>query len=59
MAVTRIVVNITRHETCTYMIGGTVDATRAVELIASGEYDPIDSRVHVEDIDVVEIETKV
>jgi hypothetical protein len=58
MTATRIVVNVCRSETLTYMIDGTVDMSCAVALIETGEYDPIDSDIRSEDIDVISIETR-
>lgn len=58
MTVTRIVANITRHETVVYFVEGAVDASCAAELIESGEYDPDESKIHYEDIDVVSVEAR-
>jgi hypothetical protein len=41
--VTKIVANVTRHETVVYFIEGAVDHSCAAQLIESGEYDPDDS----------------
>lgn len=55
---TRVVVNVHRSETCTYMFEGTVDSEGALALIGSGEYDPEDSNIRSEDIDVVHLEVR-
>jgi uncharacterized protein (DUF2249 family) len=52
---TRVVVNITRHETCIYELEGTLSVGEALEIIESGE-EPDESNIHSEDIDVVDLE---
>jgi hypothetical protein len=49
---TRIVVNVTRHETCIYEFDGTLSEEQALEEIESG-IDPDESKIRSEDIDVV------
>jgi hypothetical protein len=56
-ATTRIVVNVQRSETLVYMIEGTVDASHALALIESGDYEPFDSNIRSEDIDLLSIST--
>lgn len=53
---TRIIVNITRHETCIYELEGALSVGEALEIIESGREDPDDSDIRSEDIDVVELE---
>lgn len=55
---TRIVARVVRYETLTYMIDGAVDHSCAYDLITSGEYEPIDSDIHSEDIDIMSVETR-
>lgn len=52
---TRVVVSIARTETCTYEFEGAVDTDAALELIGTGEYEPADSNIRSEDIDVVDL----
>ncbi len=52
---TRVVANVSRHETVTYVFEGAVDVPGAVAMIASGEYDPMDSQINHEEIDVTTI----
>jgi hypothetical protein len=52
---TRVVANVTRHETVVYVFEGDVDHEEAMNLIESGDHDPEDSHVHVEDVDIVDI----
>lgn len=52
---TRVVVNITTHETSTYEFEGAVDTDAALELIGTGEYEPVDNDIHSEDVDVVDL----
>lgn len=58
MTATRIVVRVSTCETRTYMIDGAVDASRAVDLIESGEYEPVDSDIHMDDVDLLSCETR-
>jgi hypothetical protein len=52
---TRVVVNVTRHETCTYELEGSLSTEEALAIIESGE-EPDDSDIHSEDIDIVNLE---
>lgn len=56
--VTRVVANVTRHETVVYMLEGAYDMEGAEIAIQSAEYDPIESKIHTEDIDVVALEVR-
>jgi hypothetical protein len=56
--VTKIVANLTRHETVVYFIEGAVDHSCAAQLIESGEYEPDDSNIRHEDVDVVSVEVR-
>ena len=54
-AMTKVTVAITRHEVCTYEFEGIVDECAVHELIGSAEYDPVDSNIRSEDVDVLEV----
>lgn len=51
---TKIVANVTRHETVIYYVDGAVDRSQAVAVVESGEYEPDDSRIQHEDVEIVE-----
>jgi hypothetical protein len=55
---TRIVARVVRYETVTYMIDGVVDHSCAHDLITSGEYEPFDSDIDSEDVDIMSVETR-
>lgn len=56
MSTTRVVVNVSTHETRTYEFDGDLTNEEAVDEIETGEYAPLDSKVHAEDVDVIELE---
>lgn len=50
-----VVAHITRSETCVYHFSHDVSAEEAQQLIESGEYDPVSSKIHEETVDVVDV----
>lgn len=58
-AITRVTVNVTRHETCVYELEGVLTQNQALEAIATGANEPVSSRIHSEDLDIVEIRRRV
>lgn len=56
--ITKIVANVTVHETLIYYVEGNVDRAGAQQLVESGKYDPDDSHVRHEDVDVISVEVQ-
>lgn len=57
-AVTRVIVRIERSELATYEFDGAVDVSCVNDLIGTGEYDPVESNIKHEDIDVLSCEVR-
>lgn len=55
---THVVATIARHEKVTYLFDGIVDLAGAYALIESGEYEPTDSNIHSEDVQLLALEVR-
>lgn len=52
---TKIELNITRHETAAYEFDGVLSEDEALELVRTGEHDPVWSEIHEEELDPIEL----